>query len=210
MACAAFLSITRPMLNFHALRFSGPCLGRVQQSLRHMFYLKLTKANYTFSFISDSALVSKIMLVDIDAVAKIMVVIPNLLASIFAVIFILAFIIMSLDFGIHIWIVLAVFLVGGTFVGILSFIIIRKKRIMNYSLGRRTQILTELLPNIINIKLHSLENFFVQKMDTNRVLEIKNTRAYHFFLNLSNFFFFASPLLASLAAVWVFNLLRPD
>jgi hypothetical protein len=103
-----------------------------------MFYLKITKANYTFSFISDSALVSKILLVEIDAAAKIMAVIPNLLASMIAVIFILSFIVVNLNFGTHIWIVLAVFFVGGICVGILSFLIIAKKRQVNFSFGRRT------------------------------------------------------------------------
>lgn len=67
-----------------------------------------------------------------------------------------------------------------------------------------------MIPNMINIKLHQLENLFRRRLRQNRVDEVDKTKQLHFYITLMQFCFFVSPLIASLCAIWVYNSVHPE
>lgn len=206
---ATILNFSRTMLSQHSAKRVGACKTLTGQILRSLFFQKLNRANYVFSFIADTSLIAKMNFFDIDAFINFIGVVPTLFAAPSALIFAIGFIAVSLDIGWYVWIMVGVFLIASVLILIFNYIIIVKRKDMNFTSSMRNMILSEMIPNMVRIKLHSLENFFKRKLDENRVSELRNTKIVHFFSTLMHFCFYASPLVASCSAISVYNVLHP-
>jgi ABC-type bacteriocin/lantibiotic exporter with double-glycine peptidase domain len=175
-----------------------------------LFFQKLNKANYVFCKRADSSLIAKVIFLDIEAVGAYLGAIPTLITAPISLVVFLIFIGINIDIGYDVWIIFAVFAVAAFFILIFHYVIIVKRRDMDFTSSVRMQLLTEMIPNMINVKLHSLENFFKNKFDENRKNELKNTKIVYLFTTLMQFCFYISPLVASVCAIAVYNRIHPE
>lgn len=146
---------------------------------------------------------------DIDAFFSAVGVIPVVIATPINLIFNIILIIVTLDLGNYVWVIIIVFLIAAIAIFFLNNVIIKKRLAMNITISGRAMILSEMIPNMIRIKLHSLENFFRRRLDENRVLEIKYTKITQLLTTLMQFCFYSSPLIASCGLVLLYNLVSP-
>ena len=173
------VTFLRPVIGLHFSRAVGTAKTSSNQILRGLFFKKLIRANYRFTFLADESLVSKIFFCDIDSIACFIGSIPNLFAAPIAITVYVLMIGYNISIGWDVLMILGVFLAAAVLVLILSYLIVKTRRDMNYTASVRTMILSEIIPNMVKIKLQSLENFFKNKMDVNRVEELIETKRLH-------------------------------
>jgi ABC-type bacteriocin/lantibiotic exporter with double-glycine peptidase domain len=120
------ISVTflRPMLSLHFSRAVGTAKTSSTMILRGLFFQKLLRANYRFTFLADASLVSKIFFCDIDAIACFIGSIPNLIAAPISIVTYIVMIGYNLEIGWDVLMILSVFLIAAVFVLVLSYLII--------------------------------------------------------------------------------------
>jgi ABC-type transport system involved in cytochrome bd biosynthesis fused ATPase/permease subunit len=134
---ATILNFSRTMLSQHSSKRVGACKTLTGQILRTLFFQKLNRANYVFSFIADTSLIAKMNFFDIDAFINFIGVVPNLFAAPFALTFAIVFIAISLDIGWYVWIMIGVFFIAAILILIFNYIIIIKRKDMNFTSSMR-------------------------------------------------------------------------
>lgn len=129
---------------------------------------KLQRANYTFNYITDSALITKMNLFDIDAFFQVVGVIPSFIAAPLSLYFNIKYVVYTLELWTYSWILSIVFGLAAWGMLNLNGKIAKLRLKMNIIISERAMIFKEMVPNMVKIKLHSLENLFIERLHKNR------------------------------------------
>lgn len=163
------ISFTRNIFKQHTQMVNSRVGARVLQSLRAIYYKKITRCNFQFLRYADASFVARIIFFEFDSIA-VYITHVNKFFSI-PITFLMSlgyiFLILKLSF----FAILLTFSITCILIYLIEKKISRKKLGFKNSGSERVLLITEILNNILSIKANLFEDFFTLKLQTYREKE---------------------------------------
>lgn len=196
---ASALSLVDGLLIEHSSKNVCGCKAMTGQILRSVFYRKITKATYSFLKVTDSSFINKMLLYEFEHITQMVGEIPKLITS--PITLILSMVYIFLELKALVVVVLAVFIIC-----VLLLSLVKRKRVSRLRAyfakeSSKSEKLNECIPNMKDIKLNSLENFFLKNLQKIRDKESKDLMKLHIYDALSDSIFGSTSLFCSIMVI---------
>lgn len=202
---SSFLSLIDGIVIEHSTKNVCGCKARTGQILRSVFYRKITKANYSFLKVTDASFINKMVLYEFEHITSMVGEIPKLVTSPITLCIAMFYIFSELQ--ILVLIVLGVFSFCVILLNIIKRRSVRRLRAYFAQESKKSEKLNECIPNMKDVKLHSLENYYMEELKKIRKKESKDLLRLHLLDAFSDSIFGSTPLFCSILVIGAMSIL---
>lgn len=198
---ATFVSFMDGVITEHSIFNTCGCKARTGQILRAVFFRKIERTNYSFLKITDNSFINKMVLYELEHIVQFVGEIPKLITSPITLVLALFYIYQELH--LLVFVVFAVFIVCVVLLNILKRRSVSRLRKYFALESKKSARISECIPQIQNVKLNGLENYFASKLLKIRKKEGRNLMKLHVYDAFSDAIFEGTPLFCSILIIGI-------